>query len=290
VSSLRSREAEIAARVTRRGRLRISFPERYGAWALVAGASEGIGAAFARQLAGRGMNLVLVARRPGPLEQFAGELRREFDVQTLCCNGDLGQAAFLETLVATCAPLDLGLLVYNAAHSPIGEFAALSTDDVAKVVDVNVRAPIILVRALLPQMLARGRGGVLLMSSLAGMTGAPRVATYAASKAFSRVFAQALWYEMKGKNIDVLACCSGAARTPGYANASDRDAPGTLDPEQVAHQALRALGRGPTMITGRINRLADFVLNRLLSRRAAVNLMGASTSGLVHAKEPKDHS
>ncbi len=194
---------------------------------------------------------------------------------------------FLAHLAANCSSLDLGLLVYNAAHSPIGEFVTLPDSDLERVVDVNVRAPLLLIRALLPPMLDRGRGGVILMSSLAGMVGAPRVAPYAASKAFNRILAQALWYEMKGRDIDMLACCAGATRTPGYANASDQDAPGTLDPEDVAEQALRALGRRPMMVPGRVNRLADFFLNRLLSRKAAVTIMGASTSGLVQPKAPK---
>lgn len=231
---------------------------------------------------------MLVARRPGPLADLSAELRAGFGVEILCHDGDLARIEFLESLAERCSSLDLGLLVYNAAHSPIGEFTEVPVADLEKVVDVNVRAPVILVRALLPQMLARGRGGVLLMSSLAGTIGAPRVAAYSASKAFNRILAQALWYEMRGTNIDVLACCSGAARTPGYANASDRDAPGTLDPEEVAEQALRALGHGPMMIPGRINRLADFFLNRFLSRKAAVTIMGASTSGLVQPKEPRE--
>ena len=230
------------------------------------------------------MNLVLAARRPGPLAEFAERVRERHQVETLCLEGDLGDKAFLDRLAVACEPLDLGLLVYNAAHSPIGEFVNLSTADLEKVVDVNVRAPLLLTRALLPRMLERRRGGVVLMSSLAGMIGAPRVAPYAASKAFNRILAQALWYELKDTNVDMLACCAGATRTPGYASASDTDAPGTINPEDVVEQALRALGRGPTMVPGRVNRLADIFLNRLVSRKRAVTIMGASTSGLVHAK------
>ena len=139
-------------------------------------------------------------------------------------------------------------------------------------------------------MIARGRGGVVLMSSLAGYTGAPHVATYAASKAFNRVLAQGLWYELKKKNVDVLVCCAGATRTPGYAQAADTDAPGTLDPDQVAETALRALGRGPVVIPGLVNRVADVFLNRLLPRRAAINIMGASTADLVPAKQTRGES
>ena len=272
------------------GRLGRNFIQTYGPWALIAGASEGIGAAYARALAARGLNLFVVARRQGPLEQLAGSLRREFGVDVLCRCGDLAQAEFLDELVSACSELDLGLLVYNAAHSPIGDFVDVSHDDLMRVVDVNVRGPVALVRALVPQMMSRGRGGVVLMSSLAGVTGAPRVAAYAASKAFNRILAQSLWYELKGHNVDVVACISGAARTPGYSQAADKDAPGTLDPEQVVEQALRALGRRPAVVPGVVNRLADVLLSRLLSRKTAIDLMGASTSGVVHEKQPKDQA
>ena len=274
-------------------RLKQPFPERYGAWALVAGASEGIGAAFAYSLARRGMNLVLAARRVEPLTELAEKLRAEFGpsgLQILCLNGDLGSPDFLESLAATCSTLDLGLLIYNAAHSPIGEFVDLPVADVLRVVDVNVRGPVTLVHALLPQMKARGRGGVILLSSLASMTGAPRVATYAASKAFNRILAQALWYEMKDSNIDVMACCPTATRTPGYRAAADKDPPGTLEPEQVAEEALDGLGRGPVLIPGRFNRVADVIMSRVLSRKRAILIMGDNTSALVQAKPPKGSS
>jgi short-subunit dehydrogenase len=264
--------------------------DQYGPWALVAGASEGLGAEYARALAAGGMNLVLVARRQGPLEQLADSLGRAYGIEILCCYGDLGRTEFLEELISTCSTLEVGLVIYNAAHSPIGDFVDVSRDDLIRVVDVNVRGPVTVVRALLPQLMARGRGGVVLMSSMASMTGAPRVAAYAASKAFNRILAQSLWYELKGRNIDVVACISGAVRTPGYLQAADKDAPGTLDPEQVVAQALRALGRRPVVTPGVINRMADILLGRLLSRKAGINLMGVSTSGVVHEKRPKDQA
>ena len=234
------------------------------------------------------MNLVLVARRESPLTQLADQIRPECRVEVTCCPGDLASADFLQTLEAACSTVDLGLLVYNAAHSPIGEFVDVPFADLMRVVDVNVRGPVTLTRALLPRMKANGRGGVILLSSLAGMTGAPRVATYAASKAFNRILAQALWYEMKGTGVDVLACCPTATRTPGYRAAADKDPPGTMDPEDVVEEALRALGRGPVLVPGRFNRVADVIMSRVLPRKTAITIMGDSTSGLVQAKPPKD--
>jgi short-subunit dehydrogenase len=272
-------------RRTNAGRLRDAFTERYGAWALVAGASEGLGAAYARALAERGMNLVLVARRKALLDKLAEDLGGTFGVEVRCCVGDLAAPGFLETLEAACSSLEVGVVVHNATHAPVGEFVCTEVEDLMRVVDVNVRAPVALLRAFLPPMAARGQGAVVLMTSLAGNQGAPRLATYAASKAFARVLAEGLWYELENRGIDMVACCAGAVRTPGYAMAAGRDAPGTLDPEKVVERALSALGRGPVVIPGFVNRAANVFMGRLLPRRSAIAVMAGSTSSLVPAKQ-----
>ena len=263
------------------------FPERYGAWALVAGASEGLGAAYARALAARGMNLVLVARRPAPLDALAQDLRDTFSVEARSCDGDLASAAFLDTLQAECSSLDLGVIVCNAAQAPIGDFASRDTADLVRVVDVNVRAPLLLLRALLPEMTTRGRGAVIIMTSFTGHLGTPRIAAYAASKAFLRVLGESLWYELKDHGIDVVACSAGAVRTPGYAMAAGKDAPGTLDAGQVVEKTLRALSRGPVVMPGFVNRVATVFMTRLLPRRTAIAILARSTDSLADLKETK---
>ena len=263
------------------------FVDRYGLWALVAGASQGLGAAFARALAERGMNLMLVARRKALLDSLAGELRARFGVEVRCLVDDLGRPEAHENLRHAMSGIDLGLLVYNAAHAPVGDFAVVEGADLMRVVDVNVRGPVSLLRAFLPPMVARKRGGIVLMSSLAGSQGTPRIAAYAATKAFTRVLAEGLWGELKGRGIDVIACCPGAVRTPGYADTAGKDALGTLDPETVAERTLRALGRGPVVVPGFVNRAASFLMSRLLPKRAAIGIMAGSTSSLAHADEKK---
>ena len=118
------------------------FPDRYGEWALVAGASEGIGVAFAHALAQRGMNIVLVARRRALLDELAKDLHARFGIETLCIDGDLAVPDFLENLRRVTSRLDLGMLVYNAAHAPVGDFAGADVPDLMRVVDVNVRGPV----------------------------------------------------------------------------------------------------------------------------------------------------
>jgi uncharacterized protein len=262
------------------------FAERYGPWALIAGASEGLGAAWSRALAARGLNVVLVARRRPPLEALADALRADFGIEVLCIDGDLGERPFISLLLERCSALETGLLVYNAAYAPVGEFAAVPLDNLLRAAAVNVEGPVALARGLTEAMAARGRGGLVLMTSLAGNQGSPYIATYAASKAFNRVLAEGLWYELKGKGVDVLACMAGAVRTPGYAGASEgKDAPGTLDPDQVVAQALRALGRRPVAIPGRVNRVAGFLMTRVLSRRRAIAIMAGNTDSLAAAPQ-----
>ena len=281
-------EGPMTARsLTTSARSRPGFADRYGPWALVAGASEGLGAAYARALAARGLHLVLVARRLPLLEALSAAITAEFQVEVRCVGGDLGERPLLESLQQVCAGLEVGLVVYNAAHAPIGEFASTDLGDLLRVAVLNIEAPVRLVRGFLPGMAARGRGGVILMTSLAGNQGSPYIATYAASKAFTRVLAEGLWYELKDKGVDVLACCAGAVRTPGYSGAAaGKDAPGTLDPQEVVQQALRALGRGPVVIPGRLNRFATVFMSRLLPRRRAISIMARNTVDLAPAAQP----
>jgi uncharacterized protein len=256
------------------------FVQRYGPWAIVAGASEGLGAAYARALARRGLGLVLAARRTEPLERLADELRRQHGVEVRILAGDLARPEMIARIAGEASRLHVGLLIYNAAHAPVGDFVTVDQANLERVAEVNVLGPIRLARALLPGMTARGHGGIVLMSSLAGNQGTARIAAYAASKAFNRVLAEGLWSELAPRGIDVVACCAGAVRTPGYAGAADRDAPGTLEADQVAERALRALARGPIVIPGVVNRIAAVLLGKLLPRRAAIRIMAATTRRL----------
>ncbi|MEZ4241131.1 MAG: SDR family NAD(P)-dependent oxidoreductase [Myxococcota bacterium] len=258
-----------------------AFSERYGPWAVVAGASEGLGAAFARSLAQRGVDLVLLARRADALEALAATL----PVAVRCVPGDLADPALPERLHEATADLEVGLAVYNAAASCPGPLLAHPLAAALQVVDVNVRGPLVLTHALAPAMVARGRGGLVLMSSLVGLQGSPNLAAYAASKAFTTVLGQSLWAELRPQGVDVVVSCAGAIATPNYRRASRKDAPGTVAPEQVAEQALDALGRGPLVVPGAVNRLAAFLLPRI-PRRWALALLGRSTDDALTLEGP----
>jgi len=256
------------------------FRDKYGPYALVAGGSDGLGAAYAEGIARRGLNLVLIARQAERLEATAARLRQTYGVAVVTRAGDLADYDAVKQLLAG-LDVEIGLYVHNAAFAPIGRFEDTAEADLAQAAAVNVRAPLLLSHLLAGPMIARGRGGIVLMSSLAGNQGSPRLATYAATKAFNAILAEGLWAELRPHGIDVVACVAGAILTPGYTQAeAARPAPGTLEPAVVAEQALNALGHGPIVIPGAVNKLGRFTLARLLSRRGAIALMSSNTGGL----------
>jgi hypothetical protein len=263
-----------------------AFAKRYGPWALIAGASEGIGEAFARELARRGLNLVLVARRREPLEAAAREIAGTARVQVRCLPLDLARADAAEELEKELADLDIGLVVYNAALAPTGTFLEIPLDEQLAAIDVNVRGPLGMAHRFGKRMAARGSGGIILLSSLTAFQGSPYVATYGGTKSFLLTLAEGLWYELAPRGIDVLAVCAGATRTPRYLKRAQGRAPGELEPDQVAREALASLGRGPLMIPGGFNRLASQAMRRLLPRRLTIRIMGGQTRHL--ATRPTD--
>ncbi len=257
------------------------FRERYGPWALVAGASEGLGAEFGRQLAARGLDLVLLARRGEVLRQVAGEIRAAHGVEVRDVALDLASPDAGEAVAAATAGREVGLLVYNAALSAIGPFLAEPLERHLAELELNCRRPLELCHRLGRGMAQRRRGGILLMSSLTGFQGSPCVAHYAATKAWSRVLAEGLWWELRESGVDVLACCAGATRTPGYLATRAQGARAAfvpeMEPAEVVEEALAALGRRPAVVPGRTNRIASFLLQRLLPRRAAIGIMGRAS-------------
>lgn len=253
------------------------FAERYGQWGVVAGAGEGLGSAFALDLAKRGMNVLLIARRKHQIEHVASQIQSTFSVATQCLAYDLGNEETIGKIASELTDKDIGVLVYNAAHIPINSFLDTQEADIDQAIAVNVRAPITLIRAITPGMRMRRRGGIVLMSSLAGLQGAPGLVTYSSTKAFNIILGEGLWRELRESGIDVVTCIAGAVRTPGYAKYSSRDTPGIQEPETVAQQVLDALPKGPRFVPGFTNRLSAQLLSRLLPRRLAIALLAKAS-------------
>ncbi len=223
----------------------------YGPWAVIAGGSEGVGAEFATQLANDGFNLVLLARKPGPLEATAAACRDlGVEVRTLAI--DLTSPTAVTEITEATTELEVGLFVYNAGANSYGHpFSAGELSGFQGVIDLNITAMLALVHHYAQPMKERRRGGILLVGSLAGYVGASHEAIYAAVKAFGRIFAEGLWVELKDYDVDVLELVLGVTRTPAMERAGlDFTIPGmhVSEPGDVAREGLAHLGDGPVHV------------------------------------------
>ncbi len=251
---------------------------RYGPWALVAGASEGLGAEFATQLAVNGFHLVLIARRKEVLEALATKLAQEHAIEVRTLELDLSRDDIDSIITEQTGDLDIGLLIYNAATSLVGPFFKQALQDHLNEVAVNCRSSLTLTYLFGQRMLTRGHGGIVLMSSLSSTQGSALVSNYAATKAYNRILAEGLWEELRTQGVDVLACSPGPVSTPGYQASlpasSQRSARMALSTSTVVAETLAKLGHGPSVIPGRQYRLANFVMQRFLPNTFLIKLMG----------------
>jgi len=232
----------------------VNFNEQYGPWALITGASTGIGAEFARQLAARGLNLVLVARRREKMEDLARQLERQLKIQVLCVVADLSQDAFLPAIVHATQSIEIGLLVNNAGFGVAGKFLAHDLKRELELLDVNCRALMILTHRFGNLMAQRKKGGMILVSSVSAYIATPFEANYAASKVYELYLAEALGYELKRDGVDVLALCPGSTDTEFHKISGSRPV-AAMAVEPVVSLALRQLGRKRVAIPGWHNRL-----------------------------------
>lgn len=226
---------------------------RYGPWALIAGASEGVGAEFARLLAEAGINLVLVARRPAPLEALA-EMLRPTGVQVRTVSVDLTEATALGVISKQTDDLDIGLLILNAGSNTYrSEFVESDPIGVQTILDLNIISTLNLCRHYGKHLKDRGRGAIILVGSLAGYLGHANIGIYAAAKAFVRIFAEGLWLELEPFGVRVIELVLGLTRTPAMERAGLRfDLPGVRvsEPADVAREGLLHLADGPVWVAG----------------------------------------
>jgi short-subunit dehydrogenase len=238
-----------------------SFRERFGGAALITGASAGIGAAFARHLAEAKMDLVLVARRRDRLDALAGELSAAHGVRADAIDVDLAAPGATEALVRAVAEknVDVGLLVCSAGFGAYGPFVEIDPATEARMVDLNCRVVVEHCHAFLPPMVARGKGGVILLASTAAYQPCPYWATYGATKAFNLMLGEALWAELAPRGVDVLALSPGYTKTEFQEAANiDFGVGPEISVDDVVKGALRAIGKKPSTIPGNMNWLMAF--------------------------------
>ena len=263
--------------------------EAYGPWAIIAGASDGTGAAFAAELARRGIKLVLVARRRPLLEELAARLPVESRVVTL----DLSTPTAAEELFRATEDLEIGLLVYNAGADAVNlPLLQRGLDEVRGMVARNCSNVLEATYRLGERMAARGRGGILLVTSGAAWAGGAGLAPYAATKAFDLVLAESLWAEWRTSGVDVLALVLGATDTPSLRRSLEThggDMGELADPAAIALEAIDHLADGPTWSYGMPDPAGPSPLGGL-PRRTAVELMSAGAAAMYADGTPPSGS
>ncbi len=234
-----------------------AFSEQYGPWAIVAGGAQGIGEAYTRYIAARGVNVIVLDVSAPALAAIDGQVRGEFNVECLPVEVDLASGTMLEKVVAAVGERPVGLLVYNAGLADVGPFykADSGLDFELKKIAINVTGPLKLTYHFGKAMLARKRGGILLMSSGAGLQGSPYYAHYSATKAYDIALGEALWCEFAPYNVNVLAVAAGmtlSTAAAGFEHIEDRSQFQTTT--ELVDEAMAALGKQPLLIAGKNHR------------------------------------
>lgn len=252
-----------------------AFGLRYGPWAIVTGASSGIGEHFARRLAVRGCNLVLVARRSDLLDALAAELMAAHGIEVETLVADLSEVESVTLVADACAHKDIGLLVCNAGFGLKGQHSEQSPERLQSMVILNCLVPALLAQTWAKTLVARGRGGLVFTGSIEGFVGFPYSSAYAASKAFILSLGEGLWGELRGSGVDVLVVAPGPTDTEApRLQGVDRSALiGLMAPGTVAEQALSHLGKRPVFVPGALNRALVGTMTTL-PRRMGSRLVG----------------
>ncbi|MEM7181476.1 MAG: SDR family oxidoreductase [Spirochaetota bacterium] len=246
------------------------FKARYGSWAVVTGTTGGIGKAFAEQLAAKGFNLVLVARRKEILDEQAKELADKHKIETQAIQADLADPKAVEQIIQASEGLQVGLFIPNAGVENHGEFNKNTLESESKLLQINVTSVMQLAHHFSQKMVAQGRGGILLLSSLGAYGIGPYMANYIASKAYVLTFGESLHYELQDKGVDVTVLSPGPTETPMLANAGlDVEQMGmkAMPAEEVARIGLEALGKKPSVISGTSNKVMTFIMTRIMPKK-----------------------
>jgi short-subunit dehydrogenase len=271
------------------------FSERYGDWAVVAGASEGVGLAFARAMAERGVNVVLISRRGSLLDEAAADIRRQWSVETRTLVVDLADVTGADAVMDATSDVAVGMFVYCAGADPnFVPFLDAPVATAVALVQRNCLVPMQLCHHFAPSMVERRHGGIVLVTSGAALVGARRMVAYGASKAFDLVMGEALWAELHNEGVDVLSLVLGVTDTPALRRllaergnlASDDDGtpiPGAATADEVVSEALANLASGPTHFVGETLREGSKVLGGM-ARSDAARVMLDAGAGVMDQK------
>lgn len=268
-----------------------NLKRKFGPWAVVTGASSGIGKEFARQLVEQGFNVVLFARREALLRELASNLTAKHSVQVKYAPLDLTQGDFLDTMKQQVARLDVGLVVSNAGAAHMGAFTKLKVDDLDAMLKLNVTAQMKISHWFANRLIEASKaGGIILVSSSIAYQGTPYAANYSAAKAYILNLGEALNYELREHNINVSVLVPGPTDAPGLTERQDANMLDNLPmkPQPVdalVREGLRALAKNkPYQIGGGMNRFVTGMMGTVMSRAKASAFWGKKMQEMVHLK------
>lgn len=253
--------------------------KKYGEWAIVTGATSGIGKSFAEQLARNGVNVVLVSRTESVLKSIEEELRHMHGIQTRILPLDLTKSDHRRELETATADLDIGILINNAAVEQFGSFVAHDAQELRDAIELNVVAPSELGQWFGRRFVERGRGAIIFLAGSIGYQAVPHLASYAAAKAHQLHLAEALHYELRPHGIDVLALSPGITKTPMMDRIEEsihfrRIGLIKSKPEKVAQVGLRQLGRRSSVAVGAQSKILAVLMKYALTRGMGAWLFG----------------
>ncbi|MDW3193729.1 MAG: SDR family oxidoreductase [Cytophagales bacterium] len=254
------------------------FHKKYGEWAVITGASSGIGKWLAIEVAKCGINVLLVARNTTALERLKEEIQKKYQVKAAVLGMDLG-ADPIEAIINATQNKNVGLLIANAGFGTSGYFINSSIHEELNMLEVNCRALLEMTHYFSQYFAEKQQGGIILMSSMVGFQGTPYTAHYAATKAYVQSLAEGLYHELKEKNVDVLAAAPGPVAT-SFAKRANMVMDGVMKPEDLSSEILKALGSKMTVLPGGLTKLLVYSL-RTVQRWAKIRIMKLVMGGMT---------
>lgn len=240
-----------------------NLKEKYGEWALITGASSGIGREFARYLAKEKINLVLIARRYEKLLELKDELTTKYKIEIIPLQSDLTEEDSIAKIIEIVGQINIGILINNAGAGYVGKFSEMDSKKGTGLVKLNCLAPVMLTHHFVKKMIQNKKGAIIFLGSIVGLQPSPYLAVYSATKTFNIFFAEALWYELKKFNIDVLSISPGSTATDFERVSKDTRKIITAKPEEVVFVTFKYLGKKPAVIHRTFNKILIGISNIL---------------------------
>ncbi len=256
----------------------MNLKQKYGEWALVCGATDGIGKAFAEYFAANGLSVVLVGRRAEKLQALAEELEQGYGVKAMAVPQDLTADSASENLIKATESLDIGILNYVATFHKMGRYSHAAYPDIQKIIDININTYAKLLHHFTALFAARDRGAVVTMTSLTAVTASPYNAAYGAAKAFQLILTEGVAREFHDADVDILVITAGSTQTPDWFRnqpQGDIDNSQAMTPQEVVEEGMGMLGKANSYIVGRINQDAYKKYTAEMTRDEAAALMGS---------------